>query len=29
MVGRVIVVDADGKPLADNAHAVISDREAK
>jgi cytochrome c oxidase subunit 2 len=29
MVGRVIVVDADGKPLADNAHAVIRDREAK
>jgi cytochrome c oxidase subunit 2 len=29
MVGRVIVVDADGKPLADNSHAVIRDREAK
>lgn len=29
MVGRVIVVDGDGKPLADNAHAVIRDREAR
>jgi len=29
MVGRVIVVDASGAPLADNSHAVIRDREAK
>ncbi|HEY3285846.1 MAG TPA: hypothetical protein VGJ96_01855 [Gemmatimonadaceae bacterium] len=29
MVGRVIVVDAAGKTVADNSHAVIRDREAK
>lgn len=29
MVGRVIVVDSAGKPLADNSHAVLRDREAK
>ncbi len=29
MVGRVIVVDASGKPVADNASAVVRDREAK
>jgi len=29
MVGRVIVVDQQNKPVADNSHAVIRDREAK
>jgi cytochrome c oxidase subunit 2 len=29
MVGRVIVVDGTGQPLADNANAVVRNREAK